>query len=82
LANRITANGELLVKSQTERTQLGNKAVVIKKMNALVHQALQPKKARIATRPGKAVQEKRLEAKKRNAGIKANRRWRNRDESY
>ena len=80
LANRINAEGELLVKSQTDRTQLGNKALVIRKMNAFVHQALQPKKARIATRPGKAAHEKRLDAKKRQAGIKAGRRWRN-DES-
>ena len=82
LANRITADGDLLVKSQTERTQLGNKSEVIKKMNMLVHQALQPRKTRIATKASKAVHEKRLDAKKRNAGIKANRQWRNQNENY
>src|SRR6187455_2710833 len=33
LANKITDEGYLLVKSQTERSQLGNKQEVIKKMN-------------------------------------------------
>src|SRR5215218_5926669 len=47
LSNRITMDGSLLVKSQTERSQLGNKEQVIKKMNELVNKALQPKKPRI-----------------------------------
>ena len=38
LANRITAEGFLLVKSQVERSQAGNKALVIEKMNALVQE--------------------------------------------
>ena len=46
LANRITADGYLLVKSQVHRSQLGNKELVIKKMNDLVNKALQPKKPR------------------------------------
>ena len=79
LANRITADGDLLVKSQSERTQLGNKQLVIRKMNALVTQALQPRKSRKATRPTKASQEKRLQAKKQASGRKADRRWTNRD---
>src|SRR3954471_7147237 len=40
LANKITAEGMLLVKSQQERTQLGNKELVIKKINKLINQAL------------------------------------------
>src|ERR1043165_90764 len=45
LANKITSEGLLQVKNQTERSQLANKEIVIKKMNAFVRQALvQPKK--------------------------------------
>ena len=73
LANKITADGFLLVKSQTERTQLSNKYEVIKKMNALVQQALVKKKSRIATRPSKADTEKRIESKKQKAFIKVHR---------
>lgn len=74
LASRITAEGYLLVKSQTERTQQGNKAIVIKKMNALVAQALVKKKARIATRPTRRSKENRLEIKKQQSAVKQNRR--------
>ena len=40
LANKITQEGFLLVKSQTERSQLANKLLVIQKMNQLVKKAL------------------------------------------
>ena len=73
LQNRITAAGELLVKSQTERSQLGNKQTVIEKMNDLVNQVLIPKKSRISTRPSKAAKEKRLERKKVKSTIKQGR---------
>ena len=73
LANRITAEGYLLVKSQTERSQLGNKQQVIKKMNALVSKALIVPKKRKATKPSKASKEKRIESKKKNSEIKQGR---------
>ncbi|MEO8710577.1 MAG: alternative ribosome rescue aminoacyl-tRNA hydrolase ArfB [Parafilimonas sp.] len=73
LANRITADGFLLIKSQSERTQLGNKEQVIKKMNEAVSKALHPKKARIATKTPKGVKEKRLENKKQKSFVKEGR---------
>lgn len=73
LANKITADGALLVKSQEERSQLGNRQLVIKKMNALVLQALEKKKSRIATKPSKAAKEKRIERKKRTSQVKEGR---------
>ena len=74
LSNRINAEGFLLVRSQTHRTQLANKEEVIEKINQLVQDSLKKKKARIATKPGKRVKEKRLEWKKRNAETKSYRR--------
>lgn len=74
LQDRLTGEGILLVKSQTERTQLGNKEAVIRKMNALVNKALIPKKPRIATKPSKASKERRIEQKKKQAEAKAGRR--------
>ena len=74
LSNRINAEGFLLVRSQTHRTQLANKEEVIEKINQLVYDGLKKKKARIATKPGKQVKEKRLEWKKRNAETKSYRR--------
>jgi ribosome-associated protein len=73
LSNRITSEGILLVKSQAERTQLANKALVIKKMNEMVSRALVVPKKRKATKPGKAAVEKRIDAKKKNAELKQGR---------
>ena len=73
LVNKINADGFLLVKSQTERSQLGNKEQVIKKINRLVTQALIVPKKRKKTKVPKQVKENRLESKKKNAVIKENR---------
>jgi ribosome-associated protein len=73
LSNKITRKGFLLVKSQTGRTQLENKELVVKKINSLITHALIKKKARISTKPSKASKEKRIEAKKNKSEIKGNR---------
>jgi ribosome-associated protein len=70
LQNKITAEGFLLVKSQSERTQLGNKAEVIQKMNQLVHKAMEKQLPRKATKPTKASKEKRMERKKKTGYTK------------
>lgn len=74
LANKITGDGFLLVKSQSERTQLGNKHEVIDKINTLIEQALLKKKSRMATKPSKAAKEKRIQSKKIMSDIKEGRR--------
>ncbi len=74
LANKITDDGFLLVKSQQERTQLGNKLLVLQKMHQFVFNALKPEKKRIATKPSKILKEKRLEKKKQKSLLKENRR--------
>ena len=71
LRNRINADGELVVKSQVHRSQLSNKEEVVLKMHQLVTDALKKKKIRIATKPGKQVKEKRIQAKKKNAEVKS-----------
>ena len=73
LANRINDKGILLVKSQEERTQLGNKEIVIKKMNSLINIALIKRKKRKPTKPSKAAKQKRIESKKIKGEIKQGR---------
>lgn len=73
LSSKINTDGFLLVKSQTERTQLGNKQQVIKKMGLIVNKALVKPKARKATKVPKAVKEKRLDHKKQVSEIKSSR---------
>lgn len=71
LNNRISADGNLLVKSQESRSQLENKSIVIHKMNDLVTKALIRKKARMATKPTKAAIERRMEGKKKKSENKS-----------
>ena len=73
LSNRINSEDDLMVKSQTYRTQLENKEEAMRKLNLIVAEALKRKKIRIATRPSKKAKEKRLETKKRSSLIKAER---------
>ena len=73
LHNKITLEGMLLLKSQAARTQLGNKELVIYKLNELVNITLIKKKIRIATKTPKAVIERRIENKKRVSEHKQNR---------
>ena len=73
LINKITAEGFLLVKSQTERSQLGNKMEVIRKINLLVTKALIVQKKRRPTKPGKAAKERRITSKKKVGETKLNR---------
>jgi ribosome-associated protein len=70
LATKITNDGNLLVKSQSERTQLRNKEEVIVKMHLLLNKALIKKKKRKPTKPTKASRAKRLKEKKEKALIK------------
>ncbi|MEY2916591.1 MAG: aminoacyl-tRNA hydrolase [Bacteroidota bacterium] len=65
LINKINSEGFLLIKNQTERSQLANKQLVIKKMNTLVGKALIVQKKRKPTKPSKAAKEKRIEFKKK-----------------
>ena len=74
LAGKINAEGFLQVRSQVHRTQLGNKAEVIRKMQDLLEKALKKEKRRIATRPSAGSKEKRIEHKKRQGQIKEGRR--------
>jgi len=70
LMNKINSEGFLLVKNQTERSQLANKQLVIEKMNDMVNKALIIPKKRKATKPSKAAKEKRIEFKKKVGTLK------------
>ncbi len=73
LANKINADGKLLVKSQEERSQLANKEIVQRKMNDLVAKALLVPKKRRPTKPSLGSRLKRLDTKKKASVIKQNR---------
>ncbi|WP_118972206.1 peptide chain release factor-like protein [Taibaiella koreensis] len=74
LAARINGEDWLMVRSSEARTQLANKRRAVEKMLLLVNQSIQKPKKRLASKPSKAVLEKRLEMKKRLAEKKLYRR--------
>lgn len=64
LKNKINNEGELIIVSQDERSQLKNKEKVIEKFYELLQKALIPPKKRKPTKPTQASKEKRLEKKR------------------
>jgi ribosome-associated protein len=74
LANQINSAGELILVSQSERSQLKNKEKVTEKFYQLLDKALRVPKKRLRTAPTKASREKRLEGKKIQSQIKESRR--------
>ncbi len=73
LSNKINKSGELVIVSQTDRSQLKNKEIVIEKFYLLIIKVLTPRKKRLKTKPTRASVEKRLESKRDQATLKANR---------
>jgi ribosome-associated protein len=70
LKNKVNKEGELIIVSQSERTQLLNKEAVTEKFYDLVSKALTIQKKRRATRPTSSSKLKRLESKQNRSHIK------------
>lgn len=77
LTNRINSQGELLLVSQSERSQAKNRDKVTERFYALLVKALTPRKRRKRTMPSTESVARRLEAKRQQAEKK---RRRKRDE--
>jgi ribosome-associated protein len=71
LENKINKDGELVLVSQSERSQLANKEKVVEKFYALLRKTLTPQKKRKPTKQTKASKEKRLQSKKLNSEKKS-----------
>lgn len=63
---RISNEGVIVIKAQRFRSQEKNKEDALKRLNKLVELASYQASPRIATKPRKGVQEKRLRGKKQN----------------
>jgi len=73
LAGKINSEGFLQVRSQVYRSQLQNKEEVVRKINELIENGLKKEKKRVATKPSRAVKEKRLDSKKKQSEQKQSR---------
>ena len=70
LGRRITTEGELVLTSQRYRDQGRNREDCLEKLRAMILQAATPPRPRKKTRPSRASQRRRLEAKKHRAATK------------
>lgn len=70
LANRINADGVLLLAASDSRSQHRNKELVTERLVALLADALHVAKPRRTTRLPRAARERRLQAKKRRSETK------------
>jgi ribosome-associated protein len=70
LKNRINSDGELIVKCQSERTQLNNRKKAIEKLFLLLSESLTEKPPRKLTSPSEKSDSERLDEKKKRGKIK------------
>lgn len=73
LSSSLTKDGLLLLSAQEKRSQLQNKEAVLSKLDTLLIKIFTVRKARKATKPGKAVKRKRMEDKRHHAEKKERR---------
>jgi ribosome-associated protein len=70
---RITADGVVVIKAQTTRSQDMNRAEALRRLQDLVNRVAEPPRVRKPTRPTLASKRRRLEGKSQRAEVKASR---------
>ena len=70
---RITADGVVVIKAQTTRSQDMNRADAMQRLTELVNSVAVPPKPRRATKPTYGSKQRRLEGKALRSGVKAGR---------
>ena len=71
---RVTLEGELVLTYQRYRDQERNRQDCLGKLGEMIREAATPPKPRKATKPTRGARERRLQAKKHRARVKAGRR--------
>src|SRR6516164_2962471 len=72
--SRLTRDGVIIITAQRHRTQMRNRQDALDRLIDLIRRAARPQVKRRPTRPTAASRERRIERKKRRAGIKRLRR--------
>lgn len=73
LFSQLTVEGDIIIKSQEQRSQHQNKDACVEKLILLLKKSLIQPKKRVATKPTRSSQRKRVEGKKIRSEIKAGR---------
>lgn len=71
--SRADSSGVITIEARTHRSQLRNREEARDRLTALIEQALQEPRRRVATRPPRAARERRLAAKRHRGEIKQKR---------
>jgi ribosome-associated protein len=72
--SRLTGDGVIVITAQRHRAQVRNREDALARLLDLIRRAAHPPPKRRATKPPRAARERRIESKKRRAGIKRLRR--------
>ena len=72
--SRLTRDGVIIITAQRHRAQARNREDALARLLDLIRRAAQPPLKRRATKPSAGARERRMESKKRRAGIKRLRR--------
>jgi ribosome-associated protein len=68
---RVNAEGVIVIKAQRFRSQEKNRADALARLEALIDKAQQKRKPRRATRPTRASQKRRMDAKTHRGAVKS-----------
>lgn len=71
LANRINAEGVLVLQSSEHRSQTRNREAVVARFTTLLSDALRVQASRRPTKPTRAARQRRLDAKRRRSQTKS-----------
>lgn len=71
--SRVTEEGDIVISSQEHRDRERNREACLEKLGDLIRKAAERPTPRRATKPSKGSKMRRLDAKKRESGRKANR---------
>ncbi len=70
---RVTRDGVIVIKAQEHRTQDMNRASAMARLEEMVHSVSVTRRTRVATKPTRASQVRRVEGKVKRGAIKAGR---------
>jgi len=68
---RITQDGVIVIKAQEFRNQEQNRNEALRRLKALLQSVAKPPKTRIATKPSRSAQRKRVDSKTKRGEIKS-----------
>ncbi len=72
--HHITAQGVIIIKAQSFRTQEKNREDALKRLVAIIQKAMLPRKKRKPTKPGRAAKQRRMDNKSKRGQQKLQRR--------